>query len=498
MPISRLSFVQATLLLMAAGLAALVAIVGTTVWLVNRTQTFAEESFQARELRGATIDLVATVQNAETGQRGFLLTGADEYLAPYERARAQFLPRLDRLRATTAADPANRAEFERLVVILTGKMGEMQQTIDLARSGRSDEAINIVRTDRGKELMDEARAIFARLLSVADTRFADRIANQRESADTLWWVAIIGGLAILGVTSAGAMTIIRYTRDLAQAQRDVQMLNAGLEERVRERTADLARANEEVQRFAYIVTHDLRAPLVNIMGFTSELETSLEAIRTYIASVQGEAADPAFAEARTAVEEDVPEALGFIRSSTRKMDGLINAILKLSREGRRAVKPESVELAPVLKAAEESLAHQLSENGGSMEVVVSVPTIVSDRLSLEQVIGNLLDNAVKYRAPDRPLQIRVATRQMPGNRVSITVEDNGRGIAEQDRERVFELFRRSGVQDTPGEGIGLAHVRTLVRNLGGDITLSSRFGQGTTFSIDLPRDVRGFLGSRTA
>ncbi len=291
---------------------------------------------------------------------------------------------------------------------------------------------------------------------------------------------------------------MRYTRDLAGTQEEIAALNVGLEERVRERTADLARANDEVQRFAYIVTHDLRAPLVNIMGFTSELEASLESIRTFIASAPGEAVDPAFAEARVAVQDDVPEALGFIRSSTRKMDGLINAILKLSREGRRALKPEAVDLAALLKAAEESLTHQLNENGAGIDIKVGVPSIISDRLSLEQIIGNLLDNAVKYRSPERALQIKVAARLMPANRVVITVEDNGRGIAEQDRERVFELFRRSGVQDTPGEGIGLAHVRTLVRNLGGDITLSSRFGQGTTFSIDLPRDVRTFLGSKAA
>lgn len=498
MPISRISFIQATLLLLAAGLLALVAIVGTTVWLVNRTQTYVEQSLQARELRSATIDLVATVQNAETGQRGFLLTAEDAYLAPYERARAQFAPRLARLQAITAANPVDRAEYERLLPILNGKIDEMQQTIDLARSGRSDEAITIVRTDRGKDLMDEARAIFARLLASADARFADRIANQRESADTLWWVAIVGGLVILAVTFGGATMIVRYTRDLAQTQREIATLNVGLEERVRERTADLARANEEVQRFAYIVTHDLRAPLVNVMGFTSELETSLESIRAYIAAAPGEAVDPAFAEARVAVQEDVPEALGFIRSSTRKMDGLINAILKLSREGRRTLKPEPIDVAALLQAAGESITHQLTENGGGIDIKVAGPPIVSDRLSLEQIVGNLLDNAVKYRSPERALQIKVAARQMPGSRVSITVEDNGRGIAEQDHERVFELFRRSGAQDTPGEGIGLAHVRALVRNLGGDITLSSRFGQGTTFTIDLPRDVRVFLGSKAA
>lgn len=498
MPILRLSFAQATVLLLVAGLIALVAIVGTTIWLVNRSQSYVDESSKARELRSATVDLLATVQDAETGQRGYLLTGEASYLEPYDEASAQYAARLARLDAVTRGNPADRAEFERLRPILDSKMQEVRQTIELARAGRSDEALTMVRAGGGKELMDQARAVFDRLLATAEIRLFGRITAQRDSAGALWWVAIIGGLIILAVTFGGALTIVRYTRDLAATQKEIAALNVGLEERVRERTSDLARANEEVQRFAYIVTHDLRAPLVNIMGFTSELEASLEAIRTYMAATTGEAADPAFVEARTAVQEDVPEALGFIRSSTRKMDGLINAILKLSREGRRVLKPETVDLAGLLKTAEESMAHQLSGGGGSIETAVSAPPIVSDRLSLEQIIGNLLDNAMKYRSPDRALQIKVVARPAPGNRIAITVEDNGRGIAEQDHERVFELFRRSGVQDIPGEGIGLAHVRTLVRNLGGDITLDSRFGQGTTFRIDLPRDVRTFLGSKAA
>ena len=97
--------------------------------------------------------------------------------------------------------------------------------------------------------------------------------------------------------------------------------------------------------------------------------------------------------------------------------------------------------------------------------------------------------------PDRALKVAIRAKHPPGNRVEIEVEDNGRGIAETDHERVFELFRRSGKQSQPGEGIGLAHVRTMVRSLGGDVTLRSTFGQGTTFIINLPRDLRSHLGT---
>jgi signal transduction histidine kinase len=259
---------------------------------------------------------------------------------------------------------------------------------------------------------------------------------------------------------------------------------------VHARTADLGRANEEIQRFAYIVTHDLRAPLVNIMGFTSELESCLVAIDEYVKRSDADGDDPVIAAARTASLEDLPEAIGFIRSSTRKMDGLINAILKLSREGRRVLKPEPIRLDALLETAAASVQHQVVEAGGEVVIEARVPQVISDRLALEQIFGNLLDNAVKYRAPDRPLHVHIRAKELRDRRILVEVVDNGRGIATQDHERVFDLFRRSGAQDQPGEGIGLAHVRTMVRSLGGAITLESEPGRGTTMRLDLPRELR--------
>jgi signal transduction histidine kinase len=126
------------------------------------------------------------------------------------------------------------------------------------------------------------------------------------------------------------------------------------------------------------------------------------------------------------------------------------------------------------------------ESAGAVVEVGALPAITADRLAVEQILGNLVDNAVKYLDPGRPGRIEV-TGEALGPRVRIRVRDNGRGIDPKDHVRVFELFRRSGVQDRPGEGIGLAHVRTLVRSLGGRIDLASEPGAGTTFTVTLPR-----------
>jgi signal transduction histidine kinase len=289
--------------------------------------------------------------------------------------------------------------------------------------------------------------------------------------------------------------------------REVNQVGAELAmafESLREREADLREANEESQRFAYIVSHDLRSPLVNIMGFTTELEALRQDVFARLhAARQGvphgripalagpaPAGQAAGEEARDEeLGQDFDEAIGFIKTSIAKMDRLINAILRLSREGRREFKPERVDMEALALSIRDSLAHQAT--AAEAEVIVGkLPDAVSDRLALEQIFSNLVDNALKYLRRGVPGRVEIEGRATAGGLV-YEVRDNGRGIDPKDRERVFDLFRRSGVQDRPGEGIGLAHVRALARRLGGTITLTSEPGQGSTFTITLPRRWRG-------
>lgn len=274
------------------------------------------------------------------------------------------------------------------------------------------------------------------------------------------------------------------TAQLESARGALETLNRNLETIVDTRTADLTAANEEIQRFAYIVSHDLRAPLVNVMGFTSELQVARGTISKFYDQVLAKLPDAASPAVKEAIESELPEAIDFIRSSTARMDRLINAILKLSREGGRVLTPEPLNMKRLFESIGESLAHQLDAAGAEL-IVEDVPGLVGDRLAIEQIFTNLLENAVKYLAPNRPGQIRVRGWQ-EGSTVFFDVEDNGRGIDPKDHSRVFDLFRRAGAQDRPGEGIGLAHVRALVRRLGGTITLNSALDKGSTFRVSLP------------
>jgi signal transduction histidine kinase len=301
--------------------------------------------------------------------------------------------------------------------------------------------------------------------------------------------AIFGAAGILAMAGGAALVIMRHTRELAVARTKLEAFNSELEERVSLRTDALVKANAEIQRFAYVVTHDLRSPLVNIMGFAGELESSLKAIDALVRA-GAEASAPIRSEGERALNVDAPEALGFIRSSADKMDRLVKAILKISREGARALRPEAVDLEELLAAAADAARHQAALDGGAIEIHCLVGRVVTDRLSLEQIVANLVDNAVKYRAPDRALRVEIRARRLPTRRVEVVVEDNGRGIADSDYERIFDLFRRSGPQDAPGEGIGLAHVRTLARNLGGEVAVRSRLGAGSAFTVTLPPELR--------
>jgi len=494
MPLSPAAYVRLSAALLALGLAVLAGIVGATVWLADRNQEDFSRLVIARDIRSAATDLLAMIQASETGQRGYLLTGDRSYLAPFERSSGRIADQLDALRAAVGERSAPTVDFGALGGAIERKMSELRETIKLADAGRRADAIAVVETGRGQGVMEQIRDTLVGMIRAAEAEVDSGTIRQRESIGLLRWVTVGGALVILLVAAVGVWLLIRYTRDLGRARAAVEQLNLSLEERVRERTADLGRANEEVQRFAYIVTHDLRSPLVNIMGFTSELEASLEDVNGYLTKLP-DGGDPALAEVKRVAAEDLPESIGFIRSSTLKMDGLIKAILKISRDGRRPLKPEPIDLRSMLENALGAVQHQLVENDGASVLDVHVPTIVSDRLSLEQIVGNLLDNAIKYQAADRPLRLVVKAWLATPGRIAIDVQDNGRGIAEKDYERVFELFRRAGTQTKAGEGIGLTHVRTLARNLGGDVTLKSELGVGTTFTVTIPRDLRTALRS---
>ena len=262
------------------------------------------------------------------------------------------------------------------------------------------------------------------------------------------------------------------------ARKQVEAEQKKLYQRLRE-------ANEEIQRFAHVVSHDLRSPLVNIMGFASELDASRKEIFERLAMLRAQLGGDPNNASDDALRADVEEALSFIKSSVGKMDRLIAALLKLAREGQREFQPQFIDMSQLFRTTLDALAYQTQAVHAQISIG-ELPSITSDRLALEQVFSNLMDNAVKYLRTDVPGSIEVRATETAAS-ITYEVHDNGRGIDVKDRERVFDLFRRSGVQDRPGDGMGLAHARTLVRRLGGSINVDSGADCGTVFSVTLPK-----------
>ncbi len=296
-------------------------------------------------------------------------------------------------------------------------------------------------------------------------------------------------------TLAGQIAVAIENARLYEAVRQELTERKRAEEQLERYAAELEQRNKEVKQFAYIVSHDLRASLINLKGFSAELRSALEVVGPALDTALPHLDDGQRQAVTVALEEDIPEALGFIDSSVTRMDHFINAVLRLSRLGRRELKPGPIDMNALVQATLQTLAHQIEERQVSV-TVGSLPEVSADRTSMEQIMGNLLTNAVLYLDPGRPGEIEVGAgernqviKKEPGF-TTFWVRDNGRGIAEEDMDKVFAPFRRAGRQDVPGEGMGLAYVQTLVRRHGGRIGVKSEPGKGSTFYFTIPVDVK--------
>jgi len=484
MTISDRLFNRLVLSSVVVGFLALLAAGVTVFGTFQQNRQFNRDVDHTYQVQAALAAYQILVEQAEAARRGYLLKPNASYRAVFEDSRGDMPRALNTLKALTRDNPVQQGRVAQLENMARLQLSLMSQSAEMVRGGRQITAVGMFRSDNNLANMQSIRGVLEAVGAEEARLLKQRSDRQSRSTLMLFWTLTATGLLLLAVAGGSIFVIFQYTRDLTSSRRDLSRLNAHLEEAVDERTVDLRRANEEIQRFAYIVSHDLRSPLVNIMGFTSELEAASAPLETLISRVEETAPDLLTDEARDAVRSDLPEATGFIRASTQKMDRLINAILRLSREGRRVLAPEPLDMDALVTGIADSLKHRTDEIGATI-TVEPMPDLFSDRVAMEQILSNLIENATKYLKPGRSGEI-VVRGHVDGSRAIFEVQDNGRGIDPKDHDRIFDLFRRSGVQDQPGEGIGLAHVRALAYRLGGIITCQSAVDEGATFRISLP------------
>lgn len=300
------------------------------------------------------------------------------------------------------------------------------------------------------------------------------------------------------------------TDSLSQKFREIADANETLELRVEARARDLTQANNELQKeiaehrltenkldrlmhelqlknkaleeIIYVTSHDLRSPLINVQGFSRKLAKNCAEIdRTISALDLGEQENDHL---RPILRERIPKALDFIVGSIEKMDNLLNGLLRLSRLGSSAINYETLDILAVMSKIVASMTYQI-ESAGAMVEVGQLAPCVADAVQLNQVFSNLLDNAIKYRSPDRQLVIRVFSEQTSEG-IRYCFEDNGVGILPEHLDRIWEIFQRFNGNETQGEGLGLTIARRIIDRLGGSISVESDPGSGSRFSVFLP------------
>lgn len=280
------------------------------------------------------------------------------------------------------------------------------------------------------------------------------------------------------VKSAISPELLHRTITAAIDHADMERSLKEHQNQIRRQAEDLKYINEELETYTYIASHDLRSPLVSLKGFSSELNRAAGVVVSRLEPLVASLPENEREAVRVELNERIPKALRYIVSATDRMDRLSGSILELSRVGRREVVFEPVETRKLVDQCLGALEHQIEKTRTKVEVG-ELPNIVGDRAFIEQIFGNLLDNALKYLDPARPGQIRIDGTKEDAQ-VAFSVSDNGRGIAKEEMHKVFEIFRRAGdVESIPGEGMGMPFVRAIVRRHRGNIWLESEPGRGT-------------------
>jgi two-component sensor histidine kinase len=442
MPISGRFVAQYTSLLLAIGFLALLGIVGTTIWLGEQARIYSNGATGARDTRISAVELRSALQSAESSQRGFLVSGNEIYLAPYDSAKVSAQRQLDRLKSLLAPYAESEAMLRRLSAVVSDKIGEMDRTIALKNAQQDSEALALFRTNRGKALMDEANVFLSSVIRATDERLTAGVAEQNENAARLRWVSIIGGIVIVFVVGGVTIVGMRYAGEIAQARDQVRDLNVHLEQRVAERTADLGRALDRAEVLLAEVNHRVANSLMMVASL----------VRLQSNAVQNQAAKDALAEteARIYAISDVHKRLyssGDVRlvALDEYLSGLLNQLQSsMQSEGHGA-----------------SLDYHLEP--------LKLPTDSS--INLGVVVTEWVTNAFKYAYPDRRGEVRVNLKRLPDGRGELLVEDDGIGRSDDGVAR--------------GTGLGTRLVKAMAGSVGGEIQYLGR-QPGTAARLTFP------------
>ena len=457
-----------------------------------------------RSVQREFISLLSDIKDAETGHRGYLLTGTDEYLAPFRIAEASYPAHFDNLKSLTEDIPDQRRRLADTDALVQAKFREMTRTIEIRKQLGLEPAAHEVSIGHGKELMERIRELVAGALVDETARLELRVAQAREQI-VLARVATIVAASLAIAIILVAATLIRSefrrrldvngalieTKGQLEIANDVlresearyRYLSEQLEQMVRERTGELrdqARllkaSNEELETFAYIASHDLQEPLRKIQSFGDRL----------------------LKKNRDQLDAGGQDSVDRMLDAAGRMRRLIEDLLAFSRVTTRTKPFEPADLNAVLAEVRATFDDRLEQCGGRL-AIDPLPSLPGDAFQLRQLFQNLIGNAIKFAQTDRPPVFEVTAvafddlsgdadpPRPDGAGWRIAVRDNGIGFEQQYSDRIFELFQRlHGRHKYEGTGLGLAICKKITVRHGIALQVRSKPGEGTAFTLDWP------------
>lgn len=417
----------------------------------------------------AVLQLRSLANDVESGERGFLLTGDERYLSPLEHANASLPTQIESCRSYVKDEPgALRNKIEDFISLVTRRSDLATRVLKVQQAQGFAAAVDLAKSDGSEEVMNRIRLATGDLQTGFAYARSDYMDSQRSLNHWAFISFAVGTLIMIGVMVWLYNQLLTYLhgRDsalgqLQEANTELATLNSELEARVEERTRDLTQANEELQQFAYVASHDLQEPLRTITSFTQLLSSR------YMGKL----------------DQDADEFMGYIVTSSRRMTDLINGLLAVVRLRKTGHQTAPVSFEKLLDEAQISLQALIRESQTEIQHG-PLPSLVVDRVQFAQVLQNLISNAIKYRRDEAP-RVHVAAKRDISNWV-FSVSDNGRGFNQQFAERIFGLFQRLHGREVEGTGMGLAIARKIVERHGGRIWAEGKEGSGSTFYFSLP------------
>jgi signal transduction histidine kinase len=458
-------------------------IVGNAFLALNTIQglTQTQKSLDNTSMLSSAVEqLHLSVVQAESGQRGYLLTAESDYLIPYYDAVGRLESQANRVKSLRSEIDGQAERIAELLLLIEDKKNELKQTVELALDDKQQRALYVLNTHRGRELYKE---ILIQVNEVQDRELLFKVSHfsklaqiKNEAKITFAITAITSALLIIGMFVMTRLNLTNAAEYRAKLENQNETLASKVAERTQELTLysdELGRSNRELEEFAFVASHDLQEPLRKIQAFSDRLETMF----------------------KDELGEKGIDYIGRMKNAARRMSNLITDLLEFSRITTRGKDFADTNLNDVITDILDDLEIAIKECNAKVDVD-ELPVIQADKSQMQQLLLNLLSNAVKFRQADINPHIQISYQHEVhfsddhNTDLSfqvITVKDNGIGFSQDYADKIFVPFQRlHGRSQYKGTGIGLSVCRRIVERHGGTISAQSENGKGATFTIKLP------------